>query len=158
MEGERFFNSFFFEFFLEKIYIYTYPPCTARNPRPPNRRTIRACPPWARLRSADSSGLRSPRPRGSSPELGPRCNCERKQIIFQFHFGREFPCFRIPKYRIVLLLLLGLRQFQRGLEGSALLSKRQQLELLASEPVLQLGLLNPNVDIAEVKKKRMKRI
>lgn len=65
--------------------------------------------------------------------------------------------FFIPKYRIVLLLLLGLSQFQRGLEGSALLSKRQQLELLASEPVLQLGLLNPNVDIAEVKKKRMKR-
>lgn len=59
----------------------------------------------------------------------------------------------VPKYRIVFLLFLGLRQFQGGLKGSALFSKRQQFQFLASKSILQLGLLNPNVDIAAANEK-----
>lgn len=59
---ERFFVNFFFlsSFLFEKkeIVYETYPPCTIRNPRPPNRRTSRGCPLSARLRNGDFSDLR----------------------------------------------------------------------------------------------------
>lgn len=58
---ERFFVNFFLSSFLfekKEIVYETYPPCTIRNPRPPNRRTSRGCPLSARLRNGDFSDLR----------------------------------------------------------------------------------------------------
>lgn len=58
---ERFFVNFFLSSFLfekKEIVYETYPPCTVRNPRPPNRRTSRGCPLSARLRNGDFSDLR----------------------------------------------------------------------------------------------------